>query len=156
MPEQNRWTSGDAWPRESDATATDLFHAVKLLLGWNADLLRFYGQRAVRYGELPFRLTACSNPSDLQALQRDFLRQLTEEYQDEAARLARITSEAQGAPTPAHDEGYAAGLNKAQADAARIIDEAKAQAERIVAAAEARADEAGVQPKVAKKRASGA
>lgn len=156
MPEQNTRTSEDARPREGDATANAFFHAVKLLLGWNSDILRFYGQRAVRYGELPLRLMACSNVSDLQKLQDDFLRQLTEEYQDEAARLSRIAGNVHQASSPARGEDYAAALNKAQADATRIIEEAKAQAERIVAAAEARADGTDAQPRVAKKRASGA
>ncbi len=156
MPEQNTRKNEDVRQPEGDATANELFQAVKLLLGWNADLLRFYAQRAVRYGELPLRLMACSNTSDLQTLQRDFLRQLTDEYRNEVNRLAEITGGARKAPGTSIDGDYAAALKRAQADAAHIIDEAKAQAERIVAAAEARADDAGAQHKIAKKRASGA
>ena len=153
MPEQETRTSEETRAPEGAATANELFQAARLLFGWNTDLMRFYAQRVVRYGELPLRLLACTNASDLQRLQADFLRQLTDEYRGEAARLSRITGEADVAAAEELDAEYASRLRKAQEDAARIIEEAKAQAARIVAAAQEQVEPPAEQPEKLKKRA---
>lgn len=118
---------------------TELVQTIQFLFGWNAELVRFYTHRYQQYGMLPLRLLGCTNLSDTQALQSEFLEQLATDYRDEAAAFSKIAGASDGQSDASLDSGYAAGLQKAQKDAATIIEKAKAQAERIVASAEEKA-----------------
>lgn len=110
------------------------------LTKWNAEIVRFYSHRYQRYWTLPLQFFSCRSMKDVETLQLDFRRELIEDYQAEAARLSRIADEAPD-QTLNLDEAYAAGLLKAQEDAAAIIEQAKVQAEQILASAH---DQAGM------------
>ncbi len=109
----------------------DMLSVAGFLTRWNAEITRFYTQRHQHYWQLPFELLSCRSTDDLQKLQEKFRRELLEDYHAEVASLSSIATEVSD-QAEGFDNGYAAGLLKAQEDAAVIIDQAKKQAERIL------------------------
>ena len=140
-------------PSTADA-GPDVAPSIAFLYEWNAEITRFYLSRFQKYGLLPWRLQSCRTPDDFSALQTEFQCELAVDYEWGAARLSQIVGASEHSAGATQDADYAAGLLKAQEDAAAIIEQAKAQAESIVAEAQDRAMEhAGKPEKVSKKRA---
>lgn len=147
MPEREAMAADETRQPTETETDTEVVPGLRFLIRWNAELTAFYAYRYQQYWALPLRLLSCSTPGDVQTLQGEFVRQLIADYRDEAARLSKIAGEPEQQSGRPMEPDYAARLQKAQQDAAFIIDQAKAQAERILASAEERASQAGELPK---------
>lgn len=155
MSEHETMKAGETQPLSTATAGADAAPSIAFLFEWNAEITRFYLSRFQKYGLLPWSLQSCRTPDDFSALQAEFQRQLAEDYEEEAARLSRIVGASEHSAGATQDSDYAAGLLKAQEDAAAIIEQAKAQAESIVAEARDGAMEhAGTPEEVSKKRAS--
>ncbi len=139
MPKRDKIAADETQQSIDTETIVEPVQSLQFLLGWNAEIIRFYAHRYQQYGELPLRLLSCSTLADMQKLQGEFLQQLVVDYRDEAAKLSKIAGETDQQSGASLDSDYAASLQKAQRDAAAIIEEGKAQAARIVASAEEQA-----------------
>jgi len=118
----------------------DMLSAAGFLMKWNAEITRFYTQRYQHYWQLPLELLSCRSTDDLHELQEKFRKELLEDYRAEVSRLSSIATEVSD-EAEGFDNGYAAGLLKAQEDAAILIDQARKQAERILDTAHDKAAE---------------
>ena len=139
MPKRDKISTEESQQSIDTETIAQPDQSLQFLSSWNAELIRFYAHRYQEYGMLPLRLLSCSTLADMQRLQGEFLQQLVVDYRDEAATLSKIAGEPDQQSGTSLASDYAAGLQKAQRDAAAIIEEGKAQAARIVASAEEQA-----------------
>jgi hypothetical protein len=117
----------------------DAIECMEVLTNWNLSMLNFYMNRAQAYWALPTELPALLTPDDCVDAQEQFLATMVADYAAQAERLRQIVPEGVAQPDESCGTGYEQGLLKAQADAAKIIDQAKRQAARIMADAEKRA-----------------
>ena len=122
--------------RTDVAVTPDCDSTLDFLQRWNMELTTFYAQRYLQYAALPMRLFSCRSVAEFEALQKDFLEQLAVDYRREAAKLSWISGAAAEDLDASAVAEYAARLQKAQQDAAAILEQAKAQADRILMSAE--------------------
>lgn len=139
MPKRDKIAADETQQPNDTETVDQPVQSLQFLSSWNAELISFYAHRYQQYGVLPLRMLSCSTFADLQKLQGEFLQQLLVDYRDEAAKLSKIAGETDQRSGASLSSDYVAGLQKAQRDAAAIIEEGKAQAARIVASAEEQA-----------------
>ena len=141
MSEEEAKGAEEALESNDSEASDEITDALKFLFRWNTEIVSFYTHRYQQDAALPVSLMACTTPSDVLTIQRDFLRQLVADYGNEAVKLSQIVAGPDGPIAAATGSSFEAELQKAQATAAAIIEEAKAQAEHILASAEDQANQ---------------